>query len=309
MIRYLVTGGAGFIGSHLISKLVKNSTYQGVVLDNQLGDTIHNLQPALDQVKFIQDDIRDADAVSKAMLGVDYVFHLAAVSSVEESFKNPSLTNAVNVNGTLNLLTAAKQNGIKRFVFASTAAIYGQSKEIWKSEEMPPDLQSPYAVSKRCGELYCHMFYKTYGLKTTIFRYFNVYGPGQSPDSHYASVIPKFIDLLRHGSQPTIFGDGLQSRDFIYIDDVLTANLLVCQNLNAAGQIYNIGTGISHTLLELLACTNQILGTNQKPTFAPARNGDVKNSQADISKAQRELNFKPEFELESGLLKTIQLLL
>jgi len=305
MKRYLITGGAGFIGSHLAGDLVKNDN-QVVVLDNLSNGTMHNrLQSVLDQVEFIQGDIRNADLVWKSMQNVDYVFHLAAVSSVPKSIENPTLTNSVNVEGTLNLLNAAKGNGIKGFVFASTAAIYGQTKEVLKNEKQRTDLHSPYAVSKRCGELYCRMFYKLYGLNTTALRYFNVYGPEQSAKSEYSSVIPKFIDLLCRGLQPTVFGDGLQSRDFIYIDDILTANLLACGNPTSAGQIYNIGTGASYTLLELVSSINAILETNLKPIFAPRRSGDVQDSKADISKAKRELNFNPKFDLKSGLVQIL----
>jgi len=306
MERCLITGGAGFIGSHLVNEIVVNKKKQVVVLDNLSNGTTQIPRSLLDQVEFIQGDIRDIDLVAKIMKNVDYVFHLAAVSSVPKSFENSQLTNSVNIEGTLNLLNAAQKNKIKKFVFASTAAIYGERQEVLKTEEMLPDLHSPYAISKRCGELYCLMFYKKFGLNTTILRYFNVYGPRQRPDSEYSSVIPKFIYLLSRGLRPTIFGNGFQSRDFVYIDDIVMANWQASKGLNSPGHIYNIGTGTSHTILELTNFINQILKTDIKPTFSPTRSGDVNDSRANISKARQELNFEPTFDLESGLVQTIQ---
>jgi len=239
---YLVTGGAGFIGSHLVEELVKQGQRVRVI-DNLSTGKKENIKPFLGEIEFVEGDIRDLELVRAAMDGVEYVLHQAAVPSVPRSVKDPLTSNSVNVEGTLNILVAARDADVKRVVYASSSSVYGDTPVLPKHEDMKQEPRSPYAVSKLTGELYCQVFYYVYGLETVVLRYFNVFGPQQDPKSQYAAVVPKFITALLHGESPTIFGDGEQSRDFTYIENVVAANLLATKAPDVAGEVFNIAYG------------------------------------------------------------------
>ena len=304
MDTYLVTGGAGFIGSNIVEELV-NEGERVRVLDNLSTGKRENIQHFIDHIEFIEGDIRDLDIVGKAISGVDFVLHQAALPSVPRSINDPIATNEVNVNATLNVLVAAKGAGVKRVIYASSSSIYGNSKILPKREDMPANPISPYAVSKLAGENYCRVFYEIYGLETVCLRYFNVFGPRQDPTSQYSAVIPKFINAILNGKRPTIYGDGLQSRDFTFVANVVQANLLACKVDGVAGELFNVACGEQHTVLDLVAGLNEILDKEAEPIFAEPRKGDVKNSMADISKAQRLLGYNRTHSFRSGLEKTI----
>lgn len=303
MATYLVTGGAGFIGSNIVEELIKRDECVKV-LDNLSTGKRENIEPFMDKIEFIEGDIRNLDIVRKAMAGVDFVLHQAALPSVPRSINDPIATNEVNVNGTLNLLVAAKDAGVKRVIYASSSSIYGSSETLLKREDMPPTPLSPYAASKLAGENYCRIFYQIYGLETVCFRYFNVFGPRQDPTSQYSAVIPKFINAILNGKRPTIYGDGLQSRDFTYVANVVQANLLACEADGVAGDLFNVACGERHTILELVAELNEILEKDVEPIFAEPRKGDVRHSLADINKAQRLLGYNRTHSFRAGLERT-----
>jgi len=266
MVNYLVTGGAGFIGSNMVEELLKRE--QKVrVLDNFCTGKRENILPFLDKIELIEGDIRDYRVVKEAVERVDFILHQAALPSVPRSIKDPITTNEVNVGGTLNILDAAKNTGVKRVVFASSSSVYGNSETLPKSEDMTPEPISPYAVSKLAGEKYCKAFYEIYGLETVILRYFNVFGPRQDLNSQYSAVIPKFIAAMKKGESPTIYGDGLQSRDFTYVANVVEANLLACEADDSNAEIINVACGERFSLLDLVDELNSILRTNIKPRF------------------------------------------
>ena len=305
MTKYLVTGGAGFIGSNIAEELV-NRGERVRVLDNFSTGKAKNIQPFINQIEFIEGDIRDLDVVRKAVEGVDYVLHQAALPSVPRSIDNPIKTNEVNVNGTLNVLVTSRDANVKRVVYASSSSIYGNSEVLPKREDMLPNPLSPYAISKLAGENYCRIFYQIYGLETVCLRYFNVFGPRQDPTSQYSAVIPKFISAMSKGVRPTIYGDGLQSRDFTFVANVTLANLRACQADEVAGEVFNVACGQRHTLLNLINQLNAILGTNVDPVFARPRKGDVKHSMADISKAEEKLGYSAEYDFTAGLIKAVK---
>lgn len=300
----LVTGGAGFIGSHLTEKLLQQGE-EVVVLDNLSTGKMDNLQPVLDKLKFIKGDIRDPECLRRIMPGIDFVFHQAALRSVPLSVTDPVSFNEVNVSGTLNLLIAARDSKVKRVIFASSSSVYGDTVPL-KKEEMPPRPVSPYAVSKVAGELYCSIFTHLYGVETVVLRYFNVFGPKQDPDSQYAAVIPAFISRVLAGEQPLIYGDGLQSRDFTFVENVTAANIKAAKSDNVSGKVFNIACGKRYTLLELLDKINAFLGKEIKPKFLPPRQGDVRHTLADVSLAKRYLNAEPMVEFEQGLKELIE---
>lgn len=304
MATYLVTGGAGFIGSNIVEELIKRDECVKV-LDNLSTGKRENIEPFMDKIEFIEGDIRNLDIVRKAMAGVDFVLHQAALPSVPRSINDPIATNEVNVNGTLNLLVAAKDAGVKRVIYASSSSIYGSSETLLKREDMPPTPLSPYAASKLAGENYCRIFYQIYGLETVCFRYFNVFGPRQDPDSQYSGVIPKFIAAIKQGKTPTIYGDGTQSRDFTYVANVVEANLLACKADDAVGEVFSIACGERQSLIDLVDNLNRILGKDAKPVFAESRKGDVKHSLADIQKAKRILGYRVIVDFLCGLELTI----
>lgn len=303
---YLVTGGAGFIGSNLVETLVKQGK-KVCVIDNFSGGKIENLKPFLNRINLVRGDIRDKKAVKKAVRGVKYVFHEAALCSVPKSIKNPAEFNEVNVTGTLNLLVAAREGGVRRFVFASSSSVYGETKQFPQKEIFSPRPISSYAATKLTGELYCRIFWETYKLPSVSLRYFNVFGPRQRLDDKYAVVIPKFITSVLSGQSPPIYGDGKQSRDFTYIDNVVRANMLALQAPPSAfGKVFNVACGQPVTVLELVRLINKLLAKNIKPIFKPYRTGDIKHSWADVSLARKYLGYKPAVNFAEGLKHTIE---
>ncbi|MEW6328531.1 MAG: SDR family oxidoreductase [Candidatus Micrarchaeota archaeon] len=304
MKRVLITGGAGFIGSNIALELADR--FEVVVFDNLSTGDEANLADVMKKVEFISGDIREIGSVKKAVRGVDYVLHQAALPSVVRSVNDPSATSGVNVEGTLNVLLAARDEGVGRVVYASSSSVYGDQPAVLKNEKMKPNPLSPYAVSKLAAEHYCRVFYKIYGLETVALRYFNVFGPRQSPNSQYAAAIPKFISAMRKGERPVIFGDGKQSRDFTYVGDVVRANLLALKARRAPGEVFNIACGRRTTLNALIEKINGLLGTEIKPRYEKPRAGDVLHSLADISKARRILGYAPRYALEDGLKETIE---
>jgi len=301
--RYLVTGGAGFIGSHLVGRLVELGE-SVAVLDNLSTGKADNLSPWLDSIAFLEGDIRDLETVREACAGVDYVLHEAALPSVPRSVKDPIASNDANVNGTLNVLLAARDADVKRVIYAGSSSAYGDTPTLPKHEAMPARPLSPYAISKYAGELYCQVFASIYGMETVVLRYFNVFGPRQDPASHYAAVIPKFITALQQGERPVIFGDGEQSRDFTYVANVVEANLLACGATDASGEVINIACGERTSLNDLVRVLQRITGSNVEPLHEEARAGDVKHSLADIGKARRLLGYSAAVSLEEGLAQT-----
>jgi nucleoside-diphosphate-sugar epimerase len=304
LANFLVTGGAGFIGSHIVDELLRRGE-RVRVLDNFSTGRRENL-PASDHVEGIEGDIRDPAAVKAAMQGVDYVLHQAALPSVPRSVADPLTSSEVNVTGTLNVLIAARDAGVKRVVYASSSSVYGNSPTLPKREDMSTNPFSPYAVSKLAGENYCRAFHQVYGLPTVALRYFNVFGPRQDPTSQYSAVIPKFIASLLHGEPPTIYGDGTQSRDFTYVANVVGANLLACEKEEAIGQVMNVACGERYTLLDLCHELAALTGKTLQPTFAPPRGGDVKHSMGAIERAMRLLGYRPIVDWREGLRRTVE---
>lgn len=304
MARYLVTGGAGFIGSHIVERLVELGE-SVVVLDNLSTGRIENLAPWLDSITFVEGDIREFERVWNSCIGTDYVLHQAALPSVPRSVQDPIASNEANVSGTLNVLVAAREAGVRRVVYAGSSSVYGDTPSLPKHEAMPARPLSPYAISKHAGELYCQVFTRIYGLETVVLRYFNVFGPRQDPASQYAAVIPKFITALQQGIPPVIFGDGEQSRDFTYVANVVEANLLACRAENAAGEVINIACGQRTSLNDLVRALQGVTGCEVEPVHEEGRAGDVKHSLADIDKARRLLGYAPTVPLEEGLARTV----
>lgn len=305
MPKYLVTGGAGFIGSNIAEALVSRG--EGVVVLDDLS-TGHeaNMESFRSNVTFVEGDIRDAETVARALDGVDYVLHQAALASVPRSIENPILVNDVNVNGTVNMLEQSRLAGVKGFVYAASSSAYGDSETLPKREEMLPRPLSPYAVSKLAGEYYCSVFSTVYGLPTLSLRYFNVFGPRQDPASQYAAVVPIFISKLLLGERPTIYGDGEQSRDFTYVSNVVEANLLAARSAGAAGQMVNIACGTCYTVNDLYSRIRELLSSDLKPLYEDSRQGDVKHSQAGVERAKDLLGFSCGVPFEEGLEKTVE---
>jgi nucleoside-diphosphate-sugar epimerase len=302
-MRVLVTGGAGFIGSHIVDALVGRDD-EVVVLDDLDTGTRDNVHAG---ARLVIGSVADADVVADAIQGCDVVFHQAAHKAVLRSVERPLTTDTVNTHGTLTILKAALDAGVGRVVHASSSSVYGGAVTLPTTEAEPANPRSPYAVSKLAAEHYCRVFSELYGLETVALRYFNVYGARQRPDSTYAAVIPLFADALIHGRSPIVHGDGLQSRDFTYISDVVDANLAAAHAPAAccAGRAYNIGGGESSTLLDLLRILGEVLGVEPKPEFADARPGDVRHSRADASAADRDLGFRTRVGLAAGLERTV----
>jgi UDP-glucose 4-epimerase len=301
---YVVTGGAGFIGSHIAERLLREG-YHVRVVENFTTGKRSNLDRLLPHVELHEVSITDKDALDRAFAGADYVFHQAALPSVPRSIDDPLTTHHFNVTGTLNVLIAARDAGVKRVVYAASSSAYGDQAGEEKVETMQPHPLSPYGVSKLAGEYYCQAFTQCYGLETVCLRYFNVFGPRQDPQSLYAAVIPRFVTAMLRGDAPTIYGDGQQARDFTYIDNVVHGNLLATQAPDAAGQVMNLALGGSITLLELVQKINRLLGTNIQPVHEPARSGDIQHSQASIARAQDLLDFAPVVDFDSGLARTV----
>jgi len=305
MSNILVTGGAGFIGSHLVDALVEKG-YEVRILDDFSTGKEENVEKFKDKVEIIRGDIREEKVVRIALENVEIVFHLAALPSVQRSLENPLRTHEVNATGTLLLLKESCELGVKKFIYASSSSVYGDSPNLPKSENMPPKPKSPYALSKLMGEQYLHIFYELYGLRAIALRYFNVFGPRQDWRSEYAAVIPRFIMALLEGESPVIYGDGTQTRDFTYVGNVVKANLLALNTSKLDGEVVNIACGKSTNLLELLSILQKILNVRVAPRFLPPRKGDVKHSRADISLAEKILDYKPEVSLEEGLRETVE---
>lgn len=304
MATYLVTGGAGFIGSHLATRLVEQG-HAVRVLDNLSTGHEQNLDHIRDSVEFFLGDVADTNFVQRAVQGVDVVFHQAALASVPRSVEAPLDTNRACVTGTLSVLDAARHAGVKRVVYAASSSAYGNQPDMPKHEQQLPQVLSPYAAAKLAGELYCQAFASTYGLETVRIRYFNVFGPRQDPNSPYSAVIPLFVSALLNGQQPVIFGDGEQSRDFTFVDNVVHANLLASQAEGVSGQVFNAACGSSLNLIDLLKAICRQLDLPYDPKFEAARVGDVKHSWADISAAERELGYSVQVSLEEGLRQTV----
>jgi nucleoside-diphosphate-sugar epimerase len=301
---HLVTGGAGFIGSHIVEALVRKGERVRVLDDFSTGKR-ENIAPFLDRIDLVEGDLADLETVRKAMRGVEFVLHQGALPSVPKSVQDPLATNRANVTGTLNVLVAARDEGVRRVVYAASSSAYGDSPSLPKEESMKPEPLSPYAVQKYTGELYCRNFFTLYGLETVSIRYFNVFGPRQDPNSQYAAVIPRFVTALRDGRPPVIYGDGEQSRDFTYVENVVQANLLALRAPEAAGEMMNFACGTRYTLNELCRMLQQILKTNIAPIHEAPRPGDVRHSQADIRKSQRLLGYTAHVSFEEGLRRTV----
>ena len=301
---YLVTGGAGFIGSHIAERLVRDG-HRVRVLDDFSSGKNANLESFVEGIEIVRGDIRDARLVNEASRGVEVVFHEAALGSVPRSVADPLSTHEVNITGTFNVLLAARDAGVKRVVYASSSSVYGETPVLPKHEEMIPQPLSPYALSKLVGEHYAQVFKKVYGFEVVALRYFNIFGPRQDLESQYAAVIPRFITALLTGNSPVVYGDGLQSRDFTYVENVVDANLLAAEADGAAGRAFNVACGGRYTLIELLDRLKELIGSEIEAAHEPSRAGDVRDSQASIEAAQRVLGYRVSVGFEEGLRKTV----
>jgi len=305
MALHLVTGGAGFIGSHLVDALLARGDRVRVLDDFSTGSW-DNLETVRERVAVIEGDITDPATVRSAMRDVEVVFHEAALASVPRSVANPMATHRVCVDGTLQVLLAARDAKVRRVVYAASSSAYGNSVRLPKSEGDPTAPLSPYAVAKLAAEHYCAAFSEVYGLETVRLRYFNVFGPRQTPDSPYAAVIPLFIRALTTGTNPVLHGDGEQSRDFTFVDDVVRANLLAASAPGVSGRVYNVARGRRTSLLELIALLNGLLGTSIAPTHTAPRVGDVKHSLADVERAKADLGYRPTTDMKEGLRRCLE---
>jgi UDP-glucose 4-epimerase len=308
MAKMAVTGGAGFIGSNLAEYLL-NQGHHLVIVDNFSTGKEQNLRGWADRnpdrVEVLRFDVNETDRLRKAFQGAQYVFHQAAIPSVPRSIVDPQATNLANISGTLSVLVAARDAGVKRVVAASSSSIYGDDPVLPKTEARAGRPLSPYALSKVASEEYCRLFYQLYDFETVCLRYFNIFGPHQDPKSEYAAVIPRFATRLLDGAPPVIFGDGEQTRDFTYVSNVVDANWLAATHPNAAGEVFNIGCGTQTSLNQLARELSRIVGTDCNPSYGPARQGDVRHSLADIGKAKRLLGYAPAVSLREGLIKVI----
>ena len=300
MKKFLVTGGAGFIGSNICTKLINQGSFVRVV-DNLITGKKSNLADILDRIDFIEADMGDENVARKAMKDIDVVLHQGALSSVPRSVDDPAATHRHCVDATFTLLLAARDAGIKRFVYAASSSAYGDTPTLPKVESMPPGPLSPYAAAKIVGEYYAKVFYEVYGLETVSLRYFNIFGPHQDPASQYAAAIPAFVTAILKDEKPTIFGDGEQSRDFTYIDNVVEANLLAAKAEHTAGEVLNIACGRAVTVNQIIEIINELLGKNIKPLYTDPRPGDVKHSLADITLAEKTIGYKPTVQFKQGL--------
>jgi len=304
-MRYLVTGGAGFIGSNTVDELVRRG-HSVVVLDDLSSGKEENLADVRSKITFVKGSVTDLEAVQKAMHQAEYVLHLAARTSVPRSVKDPLDTNRINVEGTLNVLVAARDNRVKRVVFAASSSAYGETPTLPKTEAMQPQPISPYGVSKFVGELYAQTFGRCYGLENVSLRYFNVFGPRQDPDSPYSGVLARFATAFLEEEQPVVFGDGEQTRDFTYVDNAVQANLLACEAPGVSGCVFNVGTGDRASLNQTLEYLRQISGKKLEAKYDPPREGDIQDSQADISKARELLGYEPTVRFAEGLERTFE---
>ena len=304
-MRYLVTGGAGFIGSNTVDELVRRG-HSVVVLDDLSSGREDNLAEIRNKITFIKGSITDIEVVRKVMHEAEYVLHLGARTSVPRSVKDPLDTNKINIEGTLNVLVAAKELKVKRVVFAASSSAYGETPTLPKTEAMQPQPISPYGVTKYVGELYCQTFGRCYGLENVALRYFNIFGPRQDPSSPYSGVLAKFCTAFLEDVQPLVFGDGEQTRDFTYVDNAVQANLLACEAPNASGKVFNVGVGGRVSLNEVLRELAKITGKTLAAKYEPPRDGDIRDSQADISEARETLGYDPQVSFEEGLARTFE---
>ena len=301
---FLVTGGAGFIGSHIVRRLIERGERVRVV-DNLCTGNIARLGRVRSAIDFVEADLEDPQVCDRVVDGVTYVLHQAAIPSVQRSIRDPLSSNRANVTATLNLLESCRTRGVGKVVYAASSSAYGNTAVLPKQEDMPANPLSPYALQKFVGERYARMYHELFGLPTVSLRYFNVFGPSQDPQSEYSAVIPKFINKLLNSESLTIFGDGEQSRDFTYVDNVVEANLLALTANGAVGNVCNIGCGARMSLNQLVAILEKIIGCKANVEYQPARLGDVRDSQADISRARCLLNYSPQISIEDGLSKTV----
>jgi len=304
-MRYLVTGGAGFIGSNTVDELVRRG-HSVVVLDDLSAGKEENLAEVRSKITFMKGSITDIEAVQKAMHQAEFVIHLAARTSVPRSVKDPVETNKVNVDGTLNILVAARDNKVKRVVFAASSAAYGETPTLPKTESMQPQPISPYGVTKYVGELYAYAFGRCYDLENVSLRYFNIFGPRQDPNSPYSGVLSKFCTAFLEETQPVVYGDGEHTRDFTYVDNAVQANLLACEAPSASGRVFNVGTGSRVSLNQTLQLLQRISGKQLEAKYEPPRDGDIRDSQADIQSAREFLGYEPAVMFEEGLERTFE---
>src|SRR5919199_1647193 len=304
MASFLVTGGAGFIGSHLTEELVRRG-HNVRVVDSLITGRRRNLEH-IAGVEFVEGDLADMNIAVRAVDGIDYVLHQAAIPSVPRSVKDPITSNRANIDASLNVLVAARDGGVKRLVYAGSSSAYGDTPTLPKREDMPTNPLSPYALQKLVAEQYCQLFTRLYGFETVTIRYFNVFGPRQDPGSPYSGVISLFSTALLEGRQPTIYGDGEQTRDFTYVANVVDGVLRACDAPQAAGEVINVATGGRISLNDLLRVMNGIVGTSIQPIYKEPRAGDVRDSQADITKAKRLLGYEPIVPIEDGLRRTLE---
>ncbi|HZS72525.1 MAG TPA: SDR family oxidoreductase [Candidatus Acidoferrum sp.] len=304
-MRYLVTGGAGFIGSNTVEELVRRG-HSVVVLDDLSSGKEENLADIRNKITFIKGSITDIDVVRKAVQEADYVLHLAARTSVPRSVKDPLETNRINIDGTLNVLVAARDAKVRRVVFAASSSAYGETPTLPKVETMQPQPISPYGVTKFVGELYAQTFGRCYGLENVSLRYFNIFGPRQDPGSPYSGVLAKYCTAFLEGTQPVVFGDGEQTRDFTYVENAVQANLLACEAPNVSGRIFNIGAGGRTSLNQVLRVLAEVSGNRLEAKYDPPREGDIRDSQADISQARQWLGYEPSVLFEEGLRRTFE---
>jgi|HubBroStandDraft_2_1064218.scaffolds.fasta_scaffold02997_2 nucleoside-diphosphate-sugar epimerase len=304
-MRYLVTGGAGFIGSNTVEELVRRG-HSVVVLDDLSAGKEENLAEVRSKITFMKGSITDIEAVQKAMHQAEFVIHLAARTSVPRSVKDPVETNKVNVDGTLNILVAARDNKVKRVVFAASSAAYGETPTLPKTESMQPQPISPYGVTKYVGELYAYAFGRCYGLENVSLRYFNIFGPRQDPNSPYSGVLSKFCTAFLEETQPVVYGDGEHTRDFTYVDNAVQANLLACEAPSASGRVFNVGTRSRVSLNQTLQLLQRISGKQLEAKYEPPRDGDIRDSQADIQSAHEFLGYEPAVMFEEGLERTFE---
>lgn len=301
----LVTGGAGFIGSNLVDGLLSRG-FRVRVLDNLSSGKMENLSQAISKIDFLKGDLRSDSDVAKAVKGSEYVFHMGAISNVPQSVKEPLITHEVNVSGTFRLLDLSRKAGVKRFIFTSSSAVYGETQKFPSGEKDLPRPESPYAASKIAGEYYCKNFSTFYGLETVTLRYFNVFGPRQNPRSRYACVVPIFLKNLLEKTPPEVHWDGKQSRDFVYVEDVIAANVLAMKKTGISGETFNIGSHTEVRVVDCLVGIQKILGLKEVKThYTPKRAGDVRRTFADISKARRSLGYRPSVSFAEGLCKTV----
>jgi UDP-N-acetylglucosamine/UDP-N-acetyl-alpha-D-glucosaminouronate 4-epimerase len=304
-MRFVVTGGAGFIGSNTVDELVRRG-HGVVVLDDLSSGKEENLAEVRNKITLIKGSITDIEVVRKAMHEAEYVLHLAARTSVPKSVKDPIESNKVNIDGTLNVLVAARDAKVKRVVFAASSSAYGETPILPKVESMVPQPISPYGVTKFVGELYAQTFGRCYGLDNVSLRYFNIFGPRQDPSSPYSGVLAKFCTAFLEDTPPVVFGDGEQTRDFTYVENAVQANLLACEAPNASGKVFNVGVGGRFSLNETIALLNKVSGRNLQPKYEAPRDGDIRDSQADISQAREYLGYEPQVAFEEGLRRTFE---